>query len=486
MTTMNPVPRSAGTYEARRVTARVAMIGIPIAILQAAVIEFFRLKPAMQSSVGIIGGVETVSYYGLINDRTAVIAVGLLALIVCGIIILVRRSLADIAWSVGGVAVLCAAVAGYFWTASLGAGLWTRLGEDADIFVTTLWTVAAIAVTVALYRRGLWLNASIIHESRREFTGYIWKRGGIFAGIGCVVLLVASLAFGPGSDARAVLEYLVSRFLYMGAPLGIVPVYIVLSMCEKAAYDRRTVGAGRLIGNGDRVLFYLAAGASVLNGVMTMVGYALQESGTVNYGDWQLIDAAVSGLVSLITLMAMLRLIMMLGMVSGKHALVRAGVILYGAEIAVAYVMTMIQNVSLTILHTYSYIYLDGMEAYATVSAVMSYVNLVLTIIGVVALVLVALGLRCEAGNLIFALPVLYALPSALSLVVMPIASQLAEVTVVTVVSLAMQMVTALMVAARYVVIPSALSRVQMTGGGTERQSADARDARPEDFLTEI
>ncbi len=490
MTTMNPVPRSAGTYEARRVTARVAMIGIPIAVILAAVIEFFRLRPSTNPSVGIIGGVEPVTRYGLVNDRTAVIVVGLLALLTCGIITLVRRALADVVWSVGGVAVLCAALYGYvFWLPWQG---YTRLPlsrTTPEIFVRTLWMTAVLLVGMTLYSRGLSLHGEELTYARGRFCRRVWARTGIVAGVGVLVLLLSCCIAMGQKNAPTISDFL------LAIGMTILPValgYRIFAACEKSAYDRRRAGERRMLGGVEQGLLWSAAGTTAVSGVLNLLAKTVDRTLITEEGVWTstpayawitVIIAVVGPLTSVLTLLAMVRFLAAVCAVRR----VRPWAILYGALRCVSAVCGLVQPLAL------EFIVLSdqaNVELYGIISNGMSYAYLAIFIAETALLVMMGVLLLRGAGvsGAVFVLPALHILPTLVTTfgLVLVVRQYEYDVEFVERYTAVVALISAVMTAVFYAMIPLVLRR----GAVPSEMGRETRDEsvplRKEDFLTEI
>ncbi len=394
----------------RAVLAKVCKIGIPVAVALAVVYEtvFLWLRFGSLSSVYHLA--IRLQRWSFANDRVFVAVVGFCVLV--GRLLLFsafrdRPDARDRYWTVGGLCTLLAGAVGCIW-ALPAAGAGTLL-VPPQLFVLLLWATAAVAVFVALSRQGLYLNASIIERNGVAFWGRILARTGIFFGVGAVYMVIRVCSV---PDLKSLLQFITVFWYYMVTMLsgGIALLlsislgYLLLSLMEKKACDRRTAGT---LGTPTDITVFAVVGAVVLllNGGSALIE-VLRAKQIWDHGLFYTLvlrgkQLLFEPLVSAFTLLVTLRLLTLLRPYPSAH---RGAMILGGC--AVLSHITAIASLFLT----------NTTLSYETISCgiqIMTYVSYAVMVVVTAALLWIAVTLhrRQACSKAVFALPVVHLLP---------------------------------------------------------------------------
>ena len=244
--------------ETRRYLARVSRVGIIAAILYALIYgtaRFFSLKV-------LYGGLTTfrvllVGDWNLFTEVT-VAAVGILALIACGVLSLVGRgkpALTETAWILAGKITLLAAPVGYI--QSLYGVRWngSRDYDFGEEFLFSFAVFAVIFVGYALGTRGISVNQGFLHKPKKAYAIRVLGNTAILFGVmlAADLLLVGRIwkdygAFFGNMSAATKMTNLVLEPLQWTLPVVLVVVlsYPLLSLVARwnEAPKSRLLGKG--------------------------------------------------------------------------------------------------------------------------------------------------------------------------------------------------------------------------------------------------
>ncbi len=421
----------------RACLARASQVFIPLSILLAALYEWIlhamytqyldvHLKPDLVGD----GGSTDLGWFWL-NDRIFVIAVGVIVLL-GGLFLLPRfrenSEVADGYFCMGGLCVLLAGVVGYLVALPIHFDSERRLpGRFSEtffqqlsptLFMTLLWTIVAVTVMIALSRRACPLNASIVDAPRGVFYGKLLRRIGIFLGVG-IALVVGGVLYRYGIQTPGTLRHacaMVSIIYGVSFLFSVSLTYFILSVQERRAQENPS---RRLLCRADIIVFVLAAVATLLvqgwQLVSTVVNEYLLRSDELNpliYTLLQVSAPALTLILSGLTLSVILRLLMVL-----RHSpLAHAG----GMAFAVCSVVATVGvTTTSSLLQLLLYIDTSRLELYQRLSGVPGIVSYAVALASVTALVALAVGLRrgTTVSQGVYALPILYLLPTLFSLI---------------------------------------------------------------------
>ncbi len=427
---------STRILSARTCLARASRVFIPLAVLLAALYEWVlhalymqyldvHLKPDLVGG----GGSTDLGWFWL-NDRIFVIAVGLTVLL--GALLLLpcfreKPEVADSYFCTGGLCVLLAGVAGYLVALPAHFDPTRRLpGRFSEtffqrlsptLFITLLWTMAAVAVMIALSRRACPLNASIVDAPREVFYGKLLRRMGISLGVGSA-LVVGGALYCYGLQTPETLEHLcamVSIIYGVSFLVSVSLTYLILSVQERRAQEEPS---RRLLGRADIIGFVSAAVATLLVQLWRLVSADVIASvltsdklNTLSYALLRVAAPALTLILSGLTLSVILRLLTVLRCSPLAHA--------GGMTLAVCSVVATVGvTTTSSLLQLLLYIDTSRPELYQRLSGVPGIVSYAVALASVIALIALAVGLRrgTTVSRGVYALPILHALPTVLSL----------------------------------------------------------------------
>ncbi len=388
--------------ETRRYMARVSFIGVIAAILYAltcGTVRFFILRVLyggrMTFRVLMLGG------WSLLTEFT-VAAVGISALMICGILSLVwrgRPALTRGAWITAGKITLLSAPVGYIqslygvnWNGARGVDL----GQE---FLFSFAVFAAIFVGYTLGIRGISVNQGFSRQPQKAYAIRVLRNTAILFGVmlASALLLVGRLwkdygsFFGNMSAADKVTELALEPLRWtLPVVLTVTVGYPLLSLAARW----NEAPQGRLLGKGSAVFMWVTlavAGVSAMVSLsyeIELMNYtALTMSSVEKLSDWQ------NWLTALSSLLSLWALCLLLSRIRGSRLAV------WGVRCLLA-VALLRQLMAVTMdMVTFQYTSRPGnLDVYLGWSRVNQWVDIIFMLLSLAALCILTVGLTRHLG----------------------------------------------------------------------------------------
>ncbi len=483
---------------ARAALARAAMIGVPVAVLFGIIYEYglmrmYAFVRDSSASTGTIGGTSPYLYWDWFNERVVTVVLGICLFLGAALIPAFRKSaeLLRRYFCIGGLTVLLGASAAYLAGFCSETNVPLIRGLDRDLFIHALWILAVILVMVTLYRRGLFLNDSILPSASSTYYGRVWLRIGIFFGVGSLMLAVCLLLQGwtPAEWVELLTSPMgwitVSSTVVDGISflLAITAGYLILSVLEKKEYDNRFGrNDGFLLPRDDRNLLWITAGVTLVvhtvSNVLAMLSVRTDSlTRDPAYCLYTLVVPLFVALAAVFTLVVRVRALRILR----DLPLARIGAMILMACTLLWELTDMVSNVGRMLLYGSSPL----IEVYSSIQLVLSYVNLGIACLNLVALVLIAVCLHTRklVSPAVYLIPVVQILPTLVQvLFAEAIIDHLREGELIAIYSYAMSLLAAAFSAVYYGALAGILGRVRVP----KKSDESVGDAPVDDAPTPI
>ena len=394
--------------ETRRYRARVSRVGIMAAVVYALLHGALQILTVYGSHFRLI--VLTSGQYNIIPEL-AVVAVGVAALLICGILSVALRekpAVVEAGWIIGGTAVLLAAPVGYMRSQLLNiTGHLTQM----DFLIS----FAVLAVVFVGYAYGMMPRRAEADSTPRRGYRRVARNTAIVSGImlGAVLwlLLLTRKSYGSMLHVLSVeqqLDYLLWNPLSAALPVALAVILGYLVVALAALWDEAP--KKRLIGKGSALVMWAALAVGVLD-LGLLVLWQIRMTQNV-YGEFyvaarmQWWQRTTSALASLLGLWALCRLLPVLR--QSKTALLGARCLL-GIT-----VLDQLLSWGMGVMQLVARSTSSGMDidAYAKWVKAETWGHLITTLLAVAALCILTVELtrRLQVGKGFWTVPVLTAL----------------------------------------------------------------------------